>query len=105
MQPDTCHPLGENEILNAENKAYPLFEGTLYGDKILTAKFSKRISCAIKHLPLRLRMHYIHDTSVAIAHGIRKDPTFILDGKIVFEGLCASETIMAYFEKLLNRKK
>ena len=44
------------EILNEEKKEYPLYFATLYRDKILIAKFSKRLSCAIKHLPIRVNL-------------------------------------------------
>jgi len=38
--------MANGEILNKDKK-YPLYFATLYGDRVLTAKFSKRLSCAI----------------------------------------------------------
>jgi len=99
-----CRVMNEGEILNENNKEYPLFEGKLYGDKVSTAKFSKRLSCAIKHLPIRIKFSYEYDTQKAIENGIGKNPTFVLDGKIFLEGLVQAEEITDAFEKLLKLK-
>ncbi len=96
---NSCHIMEEGEILNAGKSEYPLFHAVLYGDKVLTAKFSKRLSCAIKHLPLRLQCNYEHDTQKAVEQGISTDPTLLLDGKIFLEGLVSAETMTEAFEK------
>jgi len=96
--------MDEGEILNENHPEYPLFDGVLYGDKILTAKFSKRLSCAIKHLPIRIKFHYEYNTQKAIEKGISKDPTFVLNNKIFLEGLVSAEEITQKFEGLLNGK-
>ncbi len=97
--------MDEGEVLNAAKKAYPLFSAVLYGDRVSTAKFSKRLSCAIKHLPLRVAFHYEHDTQKALDAGVRKDPTLVLDGEIFLEGLVAAEAITEAFETLLESKQ
>ena len=102
---DYCKTMEEGEILNESHTEYPLFEGILYGDKISTAKFSKRLSCAIKHLPLRIKFHYESNTIKAIEKGIRKDPTFTLNGEIFLEGLLQAEEITQKFEELLKEGK
>ncbi len=99
---EACHTMDEGEMLNAGKTAYPLFHAVLYGDRVSTAKFSKRLSCAIKHLPLRVVFHYEYDTQKALDAGVRKDPTLVLDGKIFFEGLVAAEAITEAFETLLE---
>ncbi len=97
-----CHTMNEGEVLNSHLKDLSLHEATLYGDKILTAKFSKRLSCAIKHLPIRLRFHYNYSTQDAIKRGLAKDPTLILDDKIFLEGLVSAEEITKAFNNLVN---
>ncbi len=99
---EACHTMTEGEVLNAAKTEYPLYEAVLYGDKVLTAKLSKRLSCAIKHLPLRIRFRYEYDTMKALKVGISKDPTLMLDGKIFLEGLVSAEEITQAFEKLIK---
>ena len=101
---EACHTMSDGEILNAAKTEYPLFEAVLYGDKVLTAKFSKRLSCAIKHLPLRVRFRYEYDTMKALKAGVSKDPTLVLDGEIFLEGLVAAEEITEAFKKLISRE-
>ena len=91
------------EILNQNKTESPLFKALLYGDKVATKKFSKRLSCAIKHLPLRVEFSYEYSTQKAIKAGIQKDPTLVLDGKIFLEGLMQAEQITEVFEKLLKK--
>ncbi len=100
---EACHTMDEGEVLNAAKTEYPLFSAVLYGDRVSTAKFSKRLSCAIKHLPLRVVFHYEYDTQKALDAGVRKDPTLVLDGEIFLEGLVAAETITEAFEVLLEQ--
>jgi len=98
----TCHTIEEGEVLNVAKTEYPLFHVVLYGDRVSTAKLSKRLSCAIKHLPLRVAFHYEHDTQKALDAGVRKDPTLVLDGEIFLEGLVAAEEITEALEKRLK---
>jgi hypothetical protein len=93
----------EGEVLNDLHPDYPLFHAVLYGERLSTAKFSKRLSCAIKHLPLRVAFTYEYDTLTAVEKGITKDPTLVLDGKIFLEGLVQAEVITAAFEKLFPK--
>lgn len=93
------------EVLNASHTEYPLFEGILYGDRVNTAKFSKRLSCAVKHLPLRIRFTYEYDTFKALEAGVTKDPTFVVGGKLFLEGLIQAEEITQAFEKFLKKNK
>ena len=90
--------MNEGEILNASSKEYPLYEAVLYGSRMSTAKFSKRLSCAIKHLPLRLRFHFEYDIQKAVDKGVMKDPTLMLDDKIFLEGLVQAEEITQIFK-------
>ena len=92
----------EGEILNAKQTEYPLYHAVIYGDRVKSAKFSKRLSCAIKHLPLRVHFSYEADTQKALAQGISKDPTLLLEGKIFLEGLVQAEEITEAFEKYIN---
>ena len=100
MQNEACHEMGAGEILNASHAEYPLYEAVIYGSKLDCAKFSKRLSCAIKHLPIRVRFSYVHDSEKALEKGITKDPTLVLDGAIFLEGLTQAEDITKAFEKL-----
>ena len=102
VEGEACHEMDEGEILNATHPEYPLHHGILYGDRVSTAKFSKRLSCAIKHLPIRVEFRYEYDTLKAVEQGIGVDPTFVLDGAILFEGLVAAETITEVFEKIIQ---
>ncbi len=101
MQETACHTMKEGEILNEFHSQYPLYEGILYGDKVSTEKFSKRLSCSIKHLPIRLKFHFEYNTLKAIENGVTKDPTLVLNGKIFLEGLVQAEDITKAFEKLI----
>ncbi len=102
---EACHTMDEGEVLNAAKTEYPIFYAVLYGDRVSTAKFSKRLSCAVKHLPLRVAFHYEYDTQKALDAGVRKDPTLVLDGEIFLEGLVAAEAITEAFEVLLEEKQ
>ncbi len=99
---EACHTMENGEVLNASHTEYPIFEGVLYGDRVSTAKFSKRLSCSVKHLPLRIRFTYEYDTLKALDAGIGKDPSFVLDGKIFLEGLVQAEEITQAFVTLLK---
>ena len=99
---EACHIMSHGEILNADKHQYPLFHAVLYGDRVSTAKFSKRLSCAIRHLPLRVEFSYEYDTLKAVEKGVTKDPTLVLDGKIFLEGLVQAEVITEAFEKQLK---
>jgi hypothetical protein len=94
----------DGEILNETKEGYPLYKATLYGDKLNCAKFSKRLSCAIKHLPLRLLFSFEYDTLKAIEVGVIKSPTLFLDDILFLEGLVQAETITQAFEKLLSKE-
>jgi len=96
-----CKEMGKGEVLNAKNKDFPLHKVKIFGDKILCAKFSKRVSCAIKHLPIRVEFDFEYDTKKAIEAGVTKDPTLFLDGKNFIEGLINSEEITKAFEEVI----
>jgi len=102
---NVCREMKAGEVLNPHKTKEILFQALLYGDKIATAKLSKRLSCAIKHLPLRVQFEFEYNTQKAIDAGIQKDPTLILDGKIFLEGLPQAEFITEAFEKLLKNKE
>jgi len=102
---DACHTMSEGEVLNSEKLDYPLFDAVLYGDRVATAKFSKRLSCAIKHLPIRVRFGYEYDTAKALEKDVREDPTLLLEGEIFLEGLVPAEIITEAFEALLEERK
>ena len=99
---ESCHEMKEGEVLNFSSTEYPLYEVIIYGDKINCAKLSKRLSCAIKHLPLRVEFSFEYDTKKAVDKGITKDPSIILNGNIFIEGLAQAEDITMKFEKLIN---
>ena len=99
---DICHEMCIGEILNEKNSEYPLFYAKLYGDRVATAKLSKRLSCSIKHLPIRIFFDYEYDTLKALEAGVRKNPTLILEGKIFLEGLIQAEDITKVFQKFLK---
>ena len=101
---EACHEMHHGEILNKEKEEFPLYSATLYGDKILTAKFSKRLSCSIKHLPLRVAFRYEYSIKKAVEIGIAKDPTLVLNGDIFIEGLVQAEEISQKFQSLLDYK-
>ncbi len=102
---EACHVMEEGEVLHADKSDYPLYHAVLYGDRVLTTKLSKRLSCAIKHLPLRLLFTYEHDTLKAIEQGITIDPSLVLEGKLFLEGLVSAEEISEAFERLLLPKE
>ncbi len=103
MALEYCYPLKEGEILNEDKEDYPLFEVTIHGSDTNRVKLSKRLVCAIKHLPLRLKIHYQKDTIQSIEKGVAKDPTLEYNGKFLAEGLISAEEITKIFENLLNR--
>jgi len=99
---ESCDIMSEGEILNEGKSDFKLFHATLYGDRVLTAKLSKRVSCAIKHLPIRVEFNYEHNTIKALEAGVQKDPTLVLDGVIFIEGLIQTEEIVEKFENLIK---
>ena len=99
---EACHIMADGEVLNSHKLNAPLFKAVLYGDKNLTAKLSKRVSCAIKHLPLRVEFTYNYNIKDAIEAGVAKDPTLILNGEIFIEGLMQAEDITKKFEQFLK---
>jgi len=101
MSAEACHIMKKGEILNANHSEYPLFFATIYGDKLSTAKLSKRLSCSIKHLPIRLHFDFEYDTIKAIEAGVSYDPTIVLDGEIFLEGLVQAEEITQKFKTIL----
>jgi len=101
---NVCREMEAGEILNPQKIEAPLFYALLYGDKVATKKLSKRLSCAIKHLPLRVQFEYEYNTEKAIKAGVIKDPTLVLDGEIFLEGLPQAEQITDAFEKRLERE-
>ncbi|MFA5454272.1 MAG: thioredoxin family protein [Sulfurimonas sp.] len=84
---DSCSLPKDGAIINEKHFKYPLYEFIIYGNKVLCQKLSKRINCAAKKAPIRLKISYIYDTQKAIDAGISVDPTALLDGKIFIEGL------------------
>ena len=105
MALEYCYPLKEGEILNDDHPEYPLFAVTIHGSDRERVKLSKRLVCAVKHLPLRLSIRYEKDAEKSIALGVRKDPTLMLDTKILAEGLVSAETLTEIFETLLATKR
>lgn len=102
MTNEACHVMAQGEILNPDKTDSPLLEAVLYGDKVSTAKLSKRLSCAIRHLPLRVKFGYEYDTQKALDAGIRTDPTLTLEGKIFLEGMLQAEKITEAFENYIE---
>lgn len=98
---EICHEMQEGEILNASHLDYPFYRAKIYGDKLHCAKLSKRLSCTIKHLPVRVAFSFEYDSQKALDRGIQKDPTMLLDGEIFIEGLIQAEEIRRKFERLL----
>ena len=99
---EACHEMRAGEILNSSSVEYPLYKAVLFGDKINCAKLSKRLSCAIKHLPIRVEFSFEYDTQKAVDRGITKDPTLTLNGSIFIEGLIQAEEITVIFEELIK---
>ena len=103
MSVEYCYPLGEGEILHKEYTGWPLFVVTIHGSDTERVKLSKRLVCAVKHLPLRLQIHYEKDAMKSIEEGVAKDPTLTWNGRILFEGLVSAEKITQTFERLLQK--
>jgi len=97
MSDEVCHSMKKGEILNAHHSEYPLFFATIYGDKLSSAKLSKRLSCSIKHLPIRLHFDFEYDTIKAIEVGVSHNPTMVLNGEIFLEGLVKVEAELQGF--------
>jgi len=102
MPLEYCYPLKEGEILNDDHPEYPLFAVTIHGSDRERVKLSKRLVCAVKHLPLRLTICYEKDAEKSIALGVRKAPTLMLDQTILAEGLVSAEKLTEIFEGLLE---
>jgi hypothetical protein len=101
---DACHEMNEGEVLNADHREYSLYHAVLYGSKLECVKLSKRLSCAIKHLPLRVTFSFEYNTQKAVDSGVQKDPTLFINGKIFIEGLVQAEIITQKFKKLLEKE-
>ena len=96
-----CHEMKHGEILNSSKTLYPLYKATIYGSRVDSVKLSKRLSCAIKPLPIRVEFFYEYSTLKAIEKGIRKDLTLVLNEDIFIEGLIKAEEITKKFENYL----
>jgi hypothetical protein len=94
--------MSEGEILNENRVNFPLFEVTIYGSQLESLKISKRLTCSIKHLPLRLKVHYERDTLSAIAASVGEDPTVKMGDKFIIKGLITAEEITKIFERILG---
>ena len=105
MALEYCYPLKEGETLNDDHPEYPLFAVTIHGSDRERVKLSKRLVCAVKHLPLRMSIHYEKDAEKSIALDVRRDPTLMLNTKILAEGLVSAETLTEIFETLLATKR
>ena len=100
---EACNIMVDREILNRDKKDFKLYQAILYGDKLLTAKLSKRVSCAIKNLPLRVQFAYEYSTINAVKAGVKNDPSLVLDDTLFIEGLIQTEEIVMLFEELLKK--
>ena len=98
-----CYPLKENEILNGDHLEYPLFAVTIHGSTAERIKLAKRLVCALKHLPLRLKIHYEKDALASIQKGVAKDPTLEWKGKFLAQGLVSAEELAKIFEELVKQ--
>ncbi|WP_456381639.1 hypothetical protein [Hydrogenimonas sp.] len=100
-----CYPLAEGETLNADHPEWPLFDVTIHGGDRERVKLSKRLVCAVKHLPLRLTIHYEKDVEKSIERGVAKDPTLEYAGDFLAEGFVSAERLGEIFENLLTLRK
>ncbi len=103
MSLEYCYPLKEGEVLNEEHPEWPLFDVTIHGSDAERVKLAKRLVCAVKHLPLRLKIRYEKDAMKSIEKGIAKDPTLEWQGKFLAQGLVSAEELTQIFEKLLEK--
>jgi hypothetical protein len=97
----SCSLVKNGDVLNKEKLSSPLFVCVIYADKIALVKLSKRISCAIKTLPLRVKLILESDIEKAIGAGATKECALEVDGKIVFDGEFMAEDIEEIFKGLL----
>jgi len=102
MAPGYCAPLVEGEILNESHREWPLFEVTIHGSDRERIKLSKRLVCAVKHLPLRLSIRYEKSAEKSVEIGVAKDPTLEWKRRFLAEGLVSAETLTDRFETLLK---
>ncbi|WP_456485538.1 hypothetical protein [Hydrogenimonas sp.] len=103
MALEYCYPLKEGEVLNHEHPEWPLFEVTIHGSDKERVKLSKRLVCAVKHLPLRLSIKYEKNAEKSIEIGVAKDPTLEYEGVFIAEGLVPAEELTETFENLLKK--
>ncbi len=97
--------MSQRKIINEAKIQFPLYQAILYGNRVLSTKFFKRLACGIKHLPLRLEVTFEYDLLKSVDHGISTDPTLVLDGEVFIEGLLQTEAITEIFEHKLLIKK
>ncbi len=74
---------------------------TIHGSAVERAKLAKRLACAIKHLPLRLKIAYEKDPRRSMERGVGADPTLEWEGQLLAEGLVSAERLSEIFEALL----
>jgi len=102
MSLEYCYPLKEGEILNADHLDWPLFAVTIHGSDAERIKLAKRLVCAVKHLPLRLKVHYEKNAMKSIEKGVAKDPTLEWQGRLLAQGLVSAEELLAIFQQLIG---
>lgn len=101
MNAPSCE-MTTGQLLHADHPEWPLFHATIHGGERERIKLSKRLTCGLRHLPLRLAITYETDPERSMAAGVGADPTLMVDGEIVAEGLMATEQFTARFEALLR---
>ena len=92
------------QILNKKHIQYPLYMGIVYGSKIDSTKLFKRLTCAVKHLPVRIELTFEYDPLMAMDKGITKDPTFMLGSSIVVQGLLQTEELEKEIKKFIIKE-
>ena len=89
----------QGDVINGHQSDWPLLDLTLYGSRNETAKLAKRVNCALRTLPLRVRLHYVRNPLAWSEAGIEQLPALTISGWR-HEGWLSTEEIT---RKLMER--
>lgn len=82
----------QGEVINGHQPDWPLIDLTLYGNRNETAKLAKRVKCALRTLPMRVRLRYVRAPEAWVEAEISRLPALCGCGEY-HEGWMQTEEI------------
>lgn len=83
-------------------KNVPVVHAVIYGNREEAAKLQKRVACASRRFHISWQFKTQTDPFEAIDFGIIRQPSLVIDGRVVVEGLSATEEIENVLESYFD---